>query len=147
MLHELTYFRSCDLNSLTFIGHSTIMWYVMGQFTCELRRSITTRRKIMSCNRLLKTGCNNIVGATLFLVVNNIEQYCWAWISPQSGVTMPSNIVDNIEQCCILFSTASDFWPCTGWYSASYSISEKQLLAAKKWKSKQGLWIKPIWSS
>ena len=35
-----------------------------------------TRQKIMSCNRLLKTGCNNIVGATLFLVVNNIEQYC-----------------------------------------------------------------------
>ena len=25
---------------------------------------------------LLKTGCSNVVGATLFLVVNNIEQYC-----------------------------------------------------------------------
>ena len=39
-------------------------------------RCYYTRQKIMSCNRLLKTGCNNIVGATLFLVVNNIEQYC-----------------------------------------------------------------------
>ena len=35
-------------------------------------------KKIMSCNRLLKTGCNNVVGATLFLVVNNIGQYCSA---------------------------------------------------------------------
>ena len=25
---------------------------------------------------LLKTGCSNVVGATFFLVVNNIEQYC-----------------------------------------------------------------------
>ena len=46
------------------------------------------------------------------------KQYCLAWIRPQSGVTMPNNIVDNIEQCCphnvccILFSTASDFLPC-----------------------------------
>ena len=59
-----------------------------------------TRQKIMSCNRLLKTGWYYVVGATLFLVVNNIEQYCWAWISPQSSVTMPNNIVDNIEQFC-----------------------------------------------
>ena len=28
-----------------------------------------------------------------------IVQHCWAWISPQSGVTMLNNIVDNIEQC------------------------------------------------
>ena len=38
------------------------------------------------------------MGATLFLVVNNIEQYCSARISLQSGVTMLNNIVDNIEQ-------------------------------------------------
>ena len=43
---------------------------------CLRLRISDTRQKIMSCNRLLKTGCNNIVGATLFLVVNNIEQYC-----------------------------------------------------------------------
>ena len=35
-----------------------------------------TWQKIMSFNRLLKIGFNNIVGATLFLIVNNIEQYC-----------------------------------------------------------------------
>ena len=28
--------------------------------------------KIISCNRLLKTGCNNVVGATLFLAVGVI---------------------------------------------------------------------------
>ena len=61
-----------------------------------------TWEKIASCKRLLKTGCNNIVEATLFLVVNNIEQYCGAEISPQSAVTMPKNIVDNMlpQQCC-----------------------------------------------
>ena len=37
--------------------------------------------------------------ATLLNVVNNIVQHCWAWISPQSGVTILNNIVDNIEQC------------------------------------------------
>ena len=26
------------------------------------------RSRIMSCDKLLKTGCNNVVGATLFLV-------------------------------------------------------------------------------
>ena len=35
-----------------------------------------TPQKVTSRKRLLKTGYNNIVGATLFLVVNNIEQYC-----------------------------------------------------------------------
>ena len=35
----------------------------------------TTRPQRMRCNRLLKTGCSNVVGATLFLVVNHIEQY------------------------------------------------------------------------
>ena len=42
------------------------------------------------------------------------QQYCsagcWAWISPQSGVTMLNNIVDNIEMweaqhCSTLFSS------------------------------------------
>ena len=33
----------------------------------------------------------------LFIVVDNIVHYCWAWINPQSGVTMLNNIVDNYE--------------------------------------------------
>ncbi len=47
----------------------------------------TTRPKIMTCSRLLKTGCNNVVPPTLFIVVNN-------------GSTLLSlnNIVDNYEQ-------------------------------------------------
>lgn len=39
-----------------------------------------------------KTGYNNIVESTLFRVVNNYEQYCWAWTSQQSGVTILNNI-------------------------------------------------------
>ena len=58
----------------------------------------TTRPKIMTCSRLLKTGCNNVVLPTLFIVVNNIVQHCWAGISPQSGVIMLNNTVDNYEQ-------------------------------------------------
>ena len=32
-------------------------------------------KKLGHCNRLLKTGCNNVVGATLLLVVNDIVQH------------------------------------------------------------------------
>ena len=56
-------------------------------------------KKRTSCSGLMKTALNNVVLPTLFNVVNNIVQHCWAWISPQSGVTMLNNIVDNIEQC------------------------------------------------
>ena len=56
-------------------------------------------QKRTTCSGLMKTGSNNVVLPTLFNVVNNIVQHCWAWISPQSGVTMLNNIVDNIEQC------------------------------------------------
>ena len=48
---------------------------------------------------LLKTGLNNVVLPTLFNDVNNIEQVVESESSPQSGVTMLNNIVDNIEQC------------------------------------------------
>ena len=37
----------------------------------------TTRPKIMSCNRLLKTGLNNVALPTLFNFVNNIVQHCY----------------------------------------------------------------------
>ena len=47
----------------------------------------------------MKTAMNNVLLPTLFKVVNNNVQYCWAWISLQSGVTMLNNIVDNLEQC------------------------------------------------
>ena len=43
-----------------------------------LATPLSTRQKIMSCNRLLKTECNNVVGATLLPIVNSIEQYCRA---------------------------------------------------------------------
>ena len=57
------------------------------------------RKKWTTCSGLMKTAMNNVLLPTLFNVVNNIVQHCWAWISLQSGVTMLNNIVDNIEQC------------------------------------------------
>ena len=39
-------------------------------------RAILHGKKLGHCNRLLKTGCNNVVGATLFLVVNDIVRHC-----------------------------------------------------------------------
>ena len=50
-----------------------------------------------TCSGLLKTALNNVLLPTLFNVVNNVVQHCWAWISLQSGVTMLNNIVDNIN--------------------------------------------------
>ena len=38
--------------------------------------SYYTRLKIITCSRLLKTGCNNVVLPTLFIVVNNTVQHC-----------------------------------------------------------------------
>ncbi len=58
-----------------------------------------TRQKIITCSRLLKTGCNNVVLPILFIVVNNIVQHCYTWLRADSGSTMPNNIVDNYEQC------------------------------------------------
>ena len=46
----------------------------------------------------VKTALFNVLLLTLLTAVNNIEQYCWAWINPQSGVTMLNNIVDSYEQ-------------------------------------------------
>ena len=50
--------------------------------------------------KLLKTGCNNVVGATLFNVVNNIVRHWYTWLRANSGSTILFNIVDNQEQCC-----------------------------------------------
>ena len=47
----------------------------------------------------MKAGLNNVLLPSLFNVVNNIVQYCWAWTSLQSSVTMLKSIVDNLEQC------------------------------------------------
>ena len=82
-------------------------------------RPITYTRKNYE---LLKTGLNNVVLPTLLNVVNNIEQVVEPESSPQSGVTMLNNIVDNIEQCgqhnivqsCFQQPVAThNFWPCS----------------------------------
>ena len=71
---------------------------------------------------LLKTGLNNVVLPILLIAVNNIEQVVEPECSPQSGVTMLNNIVNNIEQCgqhnivqsCFQQAVAThNFWQCT----------------------------------
>ena len=54
-----------------------------------------TRPKIMSCNRLLKTGLNTVVLPTLFNVVNNMVQHCYTWLRARFSVNNFFNIVDN----------------------------------------------------
>ena len=58
----------------------------------------------------------------LRVVENRIEQVVEPECSPQSGVTMLNNIVNNIEQCgqhnivqsCFQQAVAThNFWPCT----------------------------------
>ena len=83
---------------------------------CALLRVYTAKNQ-----KLLKTGCNNVVGATLFNVVNNIVRHCYTWLRANSGSTILFNIVDNQEQCCpnnIVAScfqqpvTTHNFLPC-----------------------------------
>ena len=70
---------------------------------------------------LLKTGLNNVVLPILLNDVNNTEKVVEPESSPQSGVTILNNIVDNIEQCgqhnivqsCFQQPVAThNFWPC-----------------------------------
>ena len=77
------------------------MCHICGYFVtcCVCLTAWVHSKKRTTCSGLMKTALNNVVLPTLFNVVNNIVQHCWAWISPQSGVTMLNNIVDNIEQC------------------------------------------------
>ena len=44
---------------------------------CLLLTHLLHGKKLGHCNKLLKTGCNSVVGATLFLVVNDIVQHCY----------------------------------------------------------------------
>ena len=80
--------------------------------------------------KLLKTGCNNIIGATLFNVVNNIVRHCYTWLRANSGSTILFNIVDNQEQCSpnnIVAScfqqpvTTYNFFPCRGNLSQTFA--------------------------
>ena len=89
----------------------------MGKSIQYLWKSYTAKNQ-----KLLKTGCNNVVGATLFNVVNNIVRHCYTWLQANSGSTILFNIVDNQEQCCpnnIVASyfqqpvTTHNFLPCT----------------------------------
>ena len=82
--------------------------------SCNVQQELvrTTRQKITSCWRLLKTGLNNVVLPTLFNVVNNIVQHRYTRLQAGFRLINLFNIVDNIEQCeqhnivhAILFST------------------------------------------
>jgi hypothetical protein len=92
----------------------------------------TRLTEFMTCWRLIKTGCNNLVLSTLFIAFNNIVQHCWVWISLQSGVTMLNNIVVNYEQCGQHNIVASCFHqPWTShnfWLRSKYSAQHLLLL-------------------
>ncbi len=49
--------------------------------------------KIITCSRLIKTGCNNVVLPTLFIVVENIVQHC-------KSLNQPTIRCNNAEQHC-----------------------------------------------
>ena len=51
------------------------------------------RPKIISCFRLSKTGCNNVVEVTFSTVVNNVEQYCLALIRCNSAKKIQLSVV------------------------------------------------------
>ena len=106
------YVASFGLLDLVMFGGSFIF---PGNLVQQLH--IYTRKN----DKLLKTGLNNVVLPILLIVVNNIEQVVEHESSPQSGVTMLNNIVDNIEQCgqhnivqsCFQQPvTTHNFWPC-----------------------------------
>lgn len=54
-------------------------------------------QKWTTCSGLMKTRLNNVLLPAFFYVINNNEQYCWAWISPRSGVTTLNNDVDSFK--------------------------------------------------
>ncbi len=121
-----------------FLRHP-VLYTCMGNSVSAVQKltvAYSTRQKIITCSRLLKTGCNNVVLPILFIVVNNIVQHCWAWISPQSGVSMLNNIVDitmnnmgsttflhpvfnNLEQV-IIFCLVASFLKCNCWHEAAH---------------------------
>ena len=68
---------------------------------CVMRHARTPKFQLSgpTAHSYTVTGLNNVVLPTLLNVVNNIEQVVEPESSPQSGVTIMNNIVDNIEQC------------------------------------------------
>ena len=89
-------------------------------FSTTLNRLCVLRVYTRKNYELLKTGLNNVVLPVLLIVVNNNEQVFEPESSPQSGVTMLNNLVDNIEQCgqhnivqsCFQQPvTTHNFWP------------------------------------
>ena len=81
-----------NLKTTTFVKMPPFNFFV-------LKFNALHSKKRTTCSGLMETALNNVVLPTVFNVVNNIVQHCCAWISPQSGVTILNNIVDNIEQC------------------------------------------------
>ena len=57
-----------------------------------------TRQKIITCSKLLKTGCNNVVLPTLFIVVNNIVQHCYTWEPSGPQVTEPIGVLNSVHE-------------------------------------------------
>ncbi len=69
-----------------------LRFFPTGMLTEWVRINTDTRPKIITCSRLLKTGCNNVVLPTLFIVVNDIVQHCATLLHP---------VFNNLEQVII----------------------------------------------
>ena len=68
--------------------------------------------------KVVEKRLNNVVLPTLFNVVSNIQQVTKPESSPQSGVSMLNNIVENIKQCGqhnIVQSCFQQPLPCMAW--------------------------------
>jgi hypothetical protein len=65
------------------------------------------------------TGLNNVLLPTLFTLVNNVEQCCWAWIGCNNIVQYCSQLwtMWAAKHCSILFSSVlhqpERFYACT----------------------------------
>jgi hypothetical protein len=96
-------YKTYLLNSHSACSTTTRSAFLQRKFTCGSNvlyikyyanyiLSLHGKKRRARCS----TGLNNVLLPTLFTLVNNIEQCCWAWIG---GNNIRFNIVDSYEQC------------------------------------------------
>ena len=66
------------LNLITFV--ETPRKFIFGKVVLRGAQRLQHSLNRTTCSGLLKTALNNVLLPTLFNVVNNIVQHCWAWI-------------------------------------------------------------------
>ena len=84
MVNSAVCVQTCEVHDITEVTLECL---------CVVLKS--TQPKIISCNRLLKTGFNNVVLPTLFHDVNNIVQHCYTRSRARFRLNNLFKIVDN----------------------------------------------------